>query len=149
MAVVEPNEQFLEGLYQAMRARAVDLAKQLAPDASGKELTPDEIHLLWNTRAMPLEQEWALWSQTNPDGTPTFTPEQIGLMVFPQREGLAKRGGRVEPREQTLWANQQAKRSAARRVAEPLPPDPTHDHLVSQQQQQMPIAPAEGDGYAG
>lgn len=125
MPLVEPNEEFLEGLYQHLKQRVQGMATQLSPDTEvTKKLNQDEISTLWNTRGMPLDAEWEMWRQLQPDGTPRFTPEQIGLAVFPHREGLAKRGGRIEPREQARWVNSRAQWETAKREAEAagLPP---------------------------
>jgi hypothetical protein len=113
-----PTPHFIEGLYQAMRKRAADLAPHFAPGYGTKAMTPDDLDAVWNRRAMPLEQEWELHRQKKDDGTPLYTPAQIGLLVFPEREKLAKSGGRVEPSEWISWSNQQAKRQAAKREAQ-------------------------------
>jgi hypothetical protein len=116
---------FIEGLYEAMRKRAADLAPNFAPGYGTKEMTPEDVDLVWNRRVMPVEQEWELWRQTKPDGTPMYTPNQIGLLVFPDREKFAKSGGRVEPAEWIPFVNQTAKRMAAKREAQAaLSPDP-------------------------
>ena len=117
MSLPEPNDDFMEGLYQQMKSRAELMAPQLAPDTDAKKLTPVDVDMLWDRRHMSLEEEWRLWRQTNADGSPMFTREQIGLMVFRDREGLSKRGGRIEPKDQIPWTNQQAKRAEARRAA--------------------------------
>jgi hypothetical protein len=123
--LAEPNSDFLEGLWQQARARVGDMAGQFTPDPeTTKTLDSGDVETLWNLRAMPLEKEWELHRATKPDGSPMFTPEQIGLMVFPHRERLMKSGGRVEPKEQVRWANQMAKRQQAKRMAQPPPTDP-------------------------
>lgn len=110
------DAKFLEGLYQAMRRRAADLAPHFKPGYDAKELTEDELETVWNRRFLTLEEEWALWRERNPDGTPKHTPEMIGRMVFQQREPLAKAGGRIEPKEQIGWVNQTAQRMARKRA---------------------------------
>lgn len=110
------NADFLEGLYQAMRKRAEGLANHFKPGYDTKELTPDDVETIWNRRHLTIEQEWELWRAVNPDGTPMYTPEMIGSMVFKDREGLIRSGGRVEPKEWTRFANQTAKRMAERRA---------------------------------
>ena len=115
-----PTPKFIEGLYDAIRKRAADLAPKFGPGYGTKALTPDDLEAVWNRRSMPLEQEWNLWRQGRTPETahlPTLTPAQIGLMVFPEREKLAKSGGRVEPSEFISWTNQTAKRMAEKRAA--------------------------------
>lgn len=110
-----PTPEFIEGLYNAMRKRAADMAPHFAPGYGTKEMTPEDTELVWNRRAMPVEQEWALWRAVKEDGTPMYTPAQIGMQVFPEREKLAKSGGRVEPKEWITFSNTLAKRMAAKR----------------------------------
>lgn len=112
-----PDKTFLEGLYQAMRARAATMAPHFQPGYGAQELDGDDLETLWNHRSLTLEQEWELWRARNPDGTPMYTPELIGSMVFKDREGLIRSGGRVEPKEWIGWANSTAKRMQARREA--------------------------------
>lgn len=113
----QPGPAFLEGMYQAIRSRAAGMAPRFQPGYDATELDGDDLEVVWNERAMPLEQEWELHRAMKPDGTPLYTREQIGLMVFHKREKLAKSGGRVEPKEWISWTNQTAKRMAAKREA--------------------------------
>src|SRR5688572_9510132 len=99
MASTKDTPAFVKGLYEAMKKRAADIAPQFAPGYGTKELTPDDAYEIWHRRAMPLEKEWALWGETLPDGSPKYTPEQIGLLVFPDREKYVKSGGRIEPKD--------------------------------------------------
>lgn len=121
---IQPNEAFFAKGYELLKDRARRMAGQVASDEGAKKLSEDEISTLWNERAMPLEQEWELHRARQADGTPTYTPEQIGLLVFPKREQLAKSGGRLEPNEVTAWANRRAEKEAAKRAAanEQMPP---------------------------
>lgn len=113
-----PDDAFLEGMYQTMRKRAESMAPHFRPGYGAKELDGDELETVWNRRALTLEQEWELHRAVAEDGvTPRYTREQIGLLVFPDREKLAKSGGRVEPKEWISWVNSTAKRMAARRAA--------------------------------
>jgi hypothetical protein len=123
-----PDEGFLEGLYQAMRSRAQGMAPMFQPGADSTELTPDDKFTLWERRAIPLEQEWELWRAKNPDGTPMYTREQIGLMVFRDREKLSKSGGHLEPKEWIAEANHLAREASKRRAAAQMamtPPEGT------------------------
>lgn len=113
----QPSPEFLEGLYQRMRARAAGMAPRFQPGTDSTELDGDDLETLWNKRAMPVEQEWELHRAVKEDSTPLYSREQIGLMVFPEREKLAKSGGRVEPKEFIRWANRTAQRMRARRDA--------------------------------
>lgn len=113
-----PTPEFIEGLYDAMRKRAADMAPSFAPGYGTKKMTPEDVETVWNRRAMPVEQEWELWRAVKPDGSPMYTPAQIGMQVFPEREKFAKSGGRVEPKEWITFANQTAKRMAAKREAQ-------------------------------
>lgn len=124
MPNAEPDAAFLEGAYQALKLRVQGMAKNLTPDKEAKRLTPDEISTLWNTRHMTLEQEWELWKALKPDGTPLYSPEAIGMLVFRDRERLAKSGGNVEPADQIKTANRIAKQEAVKRAANAPPPDP-------------------------
>lgn len=127
------RDEFFEGLYQQQRARAAAMAEASDVDSSVKKLTPEEFSTIWNRRAMPLEKEWELFRQRNEDGTPTYTREQIGLMVFPDREKLAKSGGKFEPREFIKNANAIARRESAKR----------------EQQQQTIVSPMNVVAYDG
>lgn len=119
MADQHVNAEFLEGLYQTIRKRAAGMAPNFSPGYDSKELDGDDLETVWNRRAMPLEDEWELHRAVQEDGvTPLYTKEQIGLLVFPDREKLAKSGGRVEPSEWIRWVNFQAKRMAAKREAQ-------------------------------
>lgn len=131
MALPESNNAFMEGLYQQMKQRAKSMAPMLSTDEDARKLNADDVSMLWNRRSMPVEKEWELFRARNPDGTPMFTREQIGLMVFPDREGLAKRGGRIEPKDQISFVNQTAQREAMKRQAQMPPSDPTHDMLTA------------------
>ena len=111
-----PDKDFFEGLYQSMRGRAAGMAERFKPGYGSKELDGDDLETLWNRRAMSIEQEWALHRELNQDGTPAYTREQIGLQVFPDREKLAKSGGRVEPREFISWTNAMARRMEKKRA---------------------------------
>jgi hypothetical protein len=113
-----PNRDFLKGAYEAMRTRAQGIADQMKPGVGATELDSDDFETVWNRRAMSLEEEWELWRQRQPDGvTPLYSPEQIGTMVFKDREKLIKSGGRVEPKEWISFANTAAKRMRAKREA--------------------------------
>lgn len=123
-----PDQAFLDGLYQTIRKRAAGMAPHFQPGYDATELDGDDLEAVWNERAMPLEAEWELHRALGPDGvTPLYTREQIGLMVFPKRERLAKSGGRVEPKEWISWANSTAKRMEKRRaeraMMSPTPPE--------------------------
>lgn len=104
------NEPFMRGAMEAAIEKAKGLAPYFGPGYGAKKVQPDEINTAWNTREMSVEQEWDLWRQRKPDGSPMYTPEEIGLKVFPHRERLAKSGGRIQPRDWIAWANQQAER---------------------------------------
>lgn len=117
------GKPFFRGLFEQMKGHAMGMAGAADADELEK-LTPDEKLMLWNRRAMPIEKEWELHREVNPDGTPRYTPEDIGLMVFPDRERLAKSGGRIEPKEFAREANRLAKRAAERRALEAPPPEP-------------------------
>lgn len=129
-----PDDAFLEGLYQTIRKRAAGMAVHLQPGYGAKELDGDELETVWNRRAMPLEAEWELHRAKKEDGTPLYTRRQIGLMVFPDREKLAKSGGRVEPKEVTKWVNSVARRMAAKREQQaamrPIPTEGSIDNGV-------------------
>jgi len=117
---IQPDGPFIKGLYEKLRQRARMMAPQVDTNGQTKDLTPDEISLLWNRRHIPIEQEWELWRQGRTPETadqPQLTREEIGLMVFKDREKLAKMGGRIEPKEFVLWANKQAEKEAAKRAA--------------------------------
>jgi len=114
----KPTPEFIEGLYEAMKARAASLAPHFTPGYGSKAMNADDEDVVWNRRKIPVEQEWELWRQKKPDGTPMFTPSQIGLMVFPDREKFAKSGGRVEPKDWITFANRTAQRMAAKREAQ-------------------------------
>jgi len=116
MADQQVNAEFLEGLYQTIRKQASGMAPKFSPGYDSAELDGDELETVWNRRAMPIEQEWALHRAVKEDGTPLYSRRQIGLMVFPDREKLAKSGGRVEPHEWISWTNQTARRMAQRRA---------------------------------
>lgn len=113
---VQPDDAFMEGLYQTFMSKAKGMAPFINSDGA-KKLTPDEISLLWNKRAMPIEKEWELHRAVNPDGSPMYSREQIGLMVYPERERLAKSGGNIEPKAFIGQANRIAQREAAKRQA--------------------------------
>lgn len=102
------SEAFMRGLWDATKAKAAGMAAYAAPGMGGRELSDEEIAQAWNTRALSVEQEWDLWRQRKPDGSPQYTPEEIGMQVFPHREKLAKSGGRVEPKDWIGWANRRA-----------------------------------------
>jgi hypothetical protein len=112
-----PDEGFLEGLYQAFRSRAEGLAPMFQPGYDATEMDGDDIETVWNRRSMSLEDEWKLHQAKNPDGSPMYSRELIGSMVFKDREGLIRSGGRVEPKEWIAFANTTAKRMAAKREA--------------------------------
>ena len=116
-----PSDDFLAGLYETMRGRAAGLAPHFQPGYGATELDGDDLETVWNRRAMPIEKEWELWRQGRTPETahlPMLSPEHIGLLVFPDREKLAKSGGRVEPHEFISWTNAMAKRMAAKRDAQ-------------------------------
>ena len=136
MAEQQVNAEFLEGMYQAMRKRAESMAPHFKPGYDAKELDGDDLDTVWNRRAMSLEQEWELHRAVNEDGSPKFTRRQIGLMVFPDREKLAKSGGRVEPAEVISWVNSTAKRMAARREVR-----------VAEQSTMMPMEGSPDNGW--
>ena len=112
----EPTPKFIEGLYEAMRKRAADLAPHFSPGYGTAELDSEDLETLWDRRAMPLEKEWELHRAMKTDGTPLYTPAQIGQLVFPERAKLAASGGRVEPKEQIKWVNRTAQRMAEKRA---------------------------------
>jgi hypothetical protein len=146
--LVEPSSEFLDGLWEQAKARVADMAGQFAPDkADTRKLTPDDISMLWNTRAMPLEKEWELWRAVKPDGSPMYTREEIGKLVFPEREKLALRGGRIEPKSQISWVNAEAKRQEAKRLAQAPPPDPMMTAPTMAPEQGVTSLPAEEAGY--
>lgn len=120
-----PSPEFLKGLYEALRGRAAGLAPHFQPGYDSAELDGADVETLWHRRSMPLEAEWALHRARNPDGTPTYTREQIGLMVFKDREKLAKSGGRVEPKEWIAWTNSTARRMEKKRAARETSEAPT------------------------
>jgi hypothetical protein len=146
MPVSNPDDEYMEGLWQRIKAEVGQMAPMLAPDTDARKLNGDDVSMLFNKRHMSLEEEWNLWRAKNPDGTPMFTREMIGLMVFKDREGLAKRGGRLEPKDQIQWVNQQAKREAARRQAQAPPPDPMTS-MMSATPAEMPGSFDEGADY--
>ena len=120
---VQPDDVFLEGLYQTFMAHAKGLAPLISSDGAQK-LNQDEIDILWDhPRAMPIEKEWELHRAVQDDGSPMYSPEQIGLMVWPQRERIAKSGGHIEPKDFIRAANRQAARMQVKRQAEPVLPD--------------------------
>lgn len=125
-----PDRDFLEGMYQQMRGRASEMAPRFKPGYGATELDGDELEAVWDKRAMSLEQEWELHRAVNEDGTPKLTREQIGLMVFPERERLAKSGGRVEPREMIAWVNQTARRMEQRRAQRAMLPPPIEGEVI-------------------
>lgn len=115
---LQPNDAFYQKGYEILRDRVRRMAGQVKPDEDTKKLTQDEIDTLWDTRSMPREQEWALWRQGN------LSREQIGMMVHPYREPLAKSDGRLEPVEVTRWVNKQEQRMQAKRAAMAPPIEP-------------------------
>src|SRR5215475_7294483 len=114
-----PQEEFSRGLWEAMKGSTAAVADHFAPGFGGKELSPQEELAIWNERHLTLEQEWELWRAG-------FTPEEIGLKVFQNRQRLAKSGGRLEPAQEIAYANAIAKRSEqAKREADASPHEPT------------------------
>lgn len=143
------NEQFFEGLYQQMRKTAAGMAGAADADDDLKKLTLDEKLRLWDQRDMPVEKEWELHRAVNEDGSPMYSPRQIGLMVFKNRERIAKSGGNIEPKEFIKEANRLEKLAAARRSSLAPPPDMTQTPMTTT----GPLAgagsslPAETEGY--
>lgn len=134
MTETSPGGERAEGLYREALERARGQAPHFQPGYGTKELTPDEIDLLWDQRALSVEQEHELWRAVNEDGTPRYSPEEIGAQVFDQRLRLASGGGRIEPKDQHAWVNKQAKRAEQRRAQQPaltesdpmaMPPPPS------------------------
>jgi hypothetical protein len=124
MAEKSPGEERAKGLYQAAVEHAKGLAPHFQPGYGTKELTPDEIDLLFDQRALSVEQEHELWRATKEDGTPMYSPEEIGTKVFPERLKLASGGGRFEPKDQHAWINKQAKRAEQRRAQQQAMTEP-------------------------
>lgn len=118
-----PDERRVKGLYQAALENAKGLATHFQPGYGTKELTPADTDMLWNERALSVEQEHDLWRAVKPDGTPQFTPEEIGLQVFPKRLGLMQGGGRIEPKAQHAWVNTQARRVEKQRQQQMAGPE--------------------------
>lgn len=105
------SEQFMRGLFETTVEKARGMAGYMSPGLGGKKLSDADVSLAWNERALTVEQEWDLWRVgRTPEtaGQRPFTPEEIGLQVFPKRERIAKSGGRVEPKEWMVWVNQRA-----------------------------------------
>lgn len=124
---VQPTNEFLEGLYQKLKGRAAGMADLVGPGVDTEKLSDDEISALWNLRAVPIEKEWEMWRQGRTPETahlPTMTREEIGLAVYPNREKLAKSGGRSEPKDFIPWMNKRAEKEAAKRAAQQPAPFP-------------------------
>jgi len=108
----KPQEDFSAGLWDAMKGSVAGVSDHFAPGFGSKELTPAEELSIWNERQLSLEQEWELWRAG-------FTPQEIGLKVFGNRQRLAKSGGRVEPADEIAYANRLALRAEAAKTQKP------------------------------
>lgn len=124
----EKTTTHLEGLWNRMKDMAGGMAGVYGQGYNTKPLNEHEELMLWNKRALSLDQEWALWRQgrtPETQGQPILTPEEIGLKVFPEREKLAKSGGRVEPKDWHAYIKKMADKSEAQFQATREPPDMT------------------------
>jgi hypothetical protein len=101
----DKTEQHLRGLWDQMKARAKGMSIVYGPGYDNKPLSREEEKTLFRQRALSVEQEHELWRATNQDGSPMYTPERIGQLVFDQREKLAKSGGRIEPKQWIKYLN--------------------------------------------
>jgi hypothetical protein len=155
MADETPTTQMVSGLWDQMKDKAAGLGGLIGAGYGATALSQDDEDMLWDQRFLTIEQEHDLWRArkqvpvmgpdgrpvAGPDGSPLmqdtaeprYTPEEIGKLVFQNREALAKRGGNLEPKDQYRKFATLAQRAERRRLA------------VEQEQQQPDVMPpAEG-----
>ena len=115
------DQEIAKMIWADMKKQAQEIAEMRGLAPGNKKLTPDE--------------ELALFMREAPDWSPDKeaillaegkTREEVGLLKYPERERLAKSGGRIQPKDWIAWANQQAERQfkkSGQQPAEGTQPD--------------------------
>jgi hypothetical protein len=110
-------ERFGRDYYEHEKQASKGLAGEYGTGYGGKKLTRAEEKLIFMSRVGKDGKPGISDEEAQQMLAAGKSPEEVGMLMFPQREPLAKSGGRIEPKDVIDWVNKIADEIAHQELA--------------------------------